>query len=227
MNETGEIPEPASQLLPVLGAEQAGEEMVGQVDSLHYIFDERALQLPEGTAAGEVWVAKDGGWVVKYTLQIQAPVGVLGVGMEGEQTWDYEAAPIESVALPEGCSPALDGYPQLADARDLVRMNGAIRYASAAGLAEAIQFYKDEMAAAGWEEQEAFPPGDDQAVLLFAKAGDQDQQVAAVTLRAKAGGLSVDIQLITTPLAQAPALGELPPQLPGMPALPGIPTTTP
>lgn len=166
-------------------------------------------------------MAREGGWVVKYSLQIQAPLGVLGAGLEGAQTWEYEAAPVQEVGLPEGCSPALDGYPTLADAKDVVRMNGAIRYTSVSGLDEAVQFYQDQMKASGWDEQQAFPATAEQAVLVFNKAGEKDQQVASITLRVKAGALSVDIQAITAPLPPTPAAGT--PQAPGLPEIPGMP----
>ncbi len=225
LTDLGEIPDPASLLLPVHGAVQAGEESVGQVAALHYKFDGRALQLSNGAATGEVWIAKEGGWVVKYALQVQAPVGVLGAGLEGVQTWTYEAAPVQAVSLPEGCSAALDGYPLLADAKDLARMNGAIHYTSASGLDAAVAFYKDQMKAAGWDDQQAFPATADQAILVFSKAGEKDQQLVSIALRSKGGALTVDIQEIIAPLPPTPAAGAPQvPGLPGMPEIPGLPT---
>jgi hypothetical protein len=229
----GDIPDPVLQLYPIKGAEQVGDETLGEIAATHYKFDQRALQLTQGTADGNFWVAKEGGWVVKYSLHIQAPAGVLGAKMAGEQTLEYQAAPIQTVSLPEGCTAALDGYPQLDDAQDVVRMNGAIHYTSAKSLKEAVDFYESKMTAAGWGEQKGFTASAEQAVLTFTKAGEKDQKTAAIALRVKSGVLSVDIQEITTALPSkttTPSAGltfplGIPnasgtPQIPGMPQLP-------
>jgi len=218
--DTGEVPDPASLLRPVAGAQLVGEESIGSISADHYKFDQAALGISQGTAAGEVWVAKDGGWVVKYTLDIQAPEGVLGVGMAGEQTWEYSAEAVDALELPEGCTPALDGYPLLDDAQDVMRMSGAISYTSAASLDQAAQFYREKMTAAGWTEQKAFTASADQNVLLFGKPGDSDQKLVSIGLRSGAAGLRVDIQEITTPLPPTPAPGAG--QAPAIPTIPGL-----
>ena len=59
--------EPASFLAGVRAAEEAGAETVNDVAAVHYTFDERAFgSLPPADSTGEMWVAADGAYVVRY-----------------------------------------------------------------------------------------------------------------------------------------------------------------
>jgi hypothetical protein len=62
----------ASFLPPVNSAKTAGEETVEDISARHYTFDAANIGLAkDAKAAGEVWIAEQGGYVVKYVLQIE------------------------------------------------------------------------------------------------------------------------------------------------------------
>ena len=83
--------EPAGLLAGVVGADAAGNEAINGVSSDHYTFDEHALGLAgRATSKGEMWVASDGGYIVKYLLTTKGDATYFGEGVEGTLSWDYE-----------------------------------------------------------------------------------------------------------------------------------------
>ncbi len=75
----------------MIGANDAGNETVNDIASEHYTFDQRALgQQDLTTSKGEMWVASDGGDVIKYVLSTKADATYFGEGIDGTLTMDYE-----------------------------------------------------------------------------------------------------------------------------------------
>jgi hypothetical protein len=130
-----------------------GAETVNGVASLHYHFDNMGLPLEEQGASGEVWLAQQGGYVVKYTLSIPGPAKPTGQGVEIAETLSYELKDINSstqIELPAGCVPVLVDFPAMADAQNLYRGSGILDYTSPSGLAQVIPFYNQALPPLGW-----------------------------------------------------------------------------
>lgn len=83
--------EPAGFLTGIIGAEGTGNDTVNGVAASHYTFDERAFgQSGIAKSTGEMWVASDGGYIVKYELTTVGNADYFGEGIEGAITWNYE-----------------------------------------------------------------------------------------------------------------------------------------
>ena len=75
----------------VIGADEAGSDTVNDVASDRYTFDQRAVGEDGVTeSSGELWVASEGGYLIKYVLTRKAKADYFGEGVEGTLTLDYE-----------------------------------------------------------------------------------------------------------------------------------------
>ncbi|MEW5989278.1 MAG: hypothetical protein AB1791_21845 [Chloroflexota bacterium] len=190
----------------VEGARRVGEEEVNGVQTTVYEFDDQALNMLEATygvwsqVEGRVYVAQDGGYVVRVVIDAQGNAGLLAGGADtGEGTIHYELnyydfnQPIEIVAPEECLTTAADQYPTLDDAFESSTMGGLVFYKTNHTFDEVVEFYKTEMAAAGWTlgEEMTFAPA---AFLTFSKEGETvqvsiaaDQSSGATTVTIMAG----------------------------------------
>jgi hypothetical protein len=150
--------EPASFLNGVFGADEAGNETVNDVVSNHYIFDQRALGEDGITeSSGELWVASEGGYLVKYVLIRQAGADYFGEGIEGTLTLKYDLTGVNlpaSITLPEDCPPGFVDAPRLLDANNISDNPGELAYDTSTTIADAAAFYRDNLPALGWEPQD-------------------------------------------------------------------------
>jgi hypothetical protein len=147
--------EPIGFLNGVIGADEAGNETVNAVAANHYTFDERAYgQLIIAQSTGELWVASDGGYIVKYLLTTKGNAAYFGEGIEGTLTWDYELTGINqsvTITLPDNCPGGMVNAPLLPDASNILNMPGILTYDTATSLADAAAFYQKEIPNLGWE----------------------------------------------------------------------------
>ena len=154
-NSLSERLEPVGFLNGVIGADEAGKETVNDVATNHYTFDERAFgQLDIAQSTGEIWVATDGGYVVKYLLTTKGNADYFGEGIEGTITWDYELTGINqpvTITLPDNCPGGMVNAPLLPDASNILNMPGILTYDTATSLADAAAFYQQEIPNLGWE----------------------------------------------------------------------------
>ena len=183
-NSLGERLEPASFLTSVIGVEEAGSETVNGVTANHYTFDQRALgeqDLTEST--GELWVASEGNYIVKYLLTRKGKADYFGEGIEGKLTLDYELTgpnqPV-TIQLPKDCPPGMVDAPLLPDASDVEKLPGALSYNTATSLEEAATFYQQELPKLGWT-LEGTADVSESAALLTYKKEDQIMTVAITT----------------------------------------------
>jgi len=169
------------------------DEEIGGIDSRHYQFDEQVLSKVFGEdvgdvkASGDVWIAKDGGFVTKYALVIDVKSGSGGLFdptlASGVIEMSFELQDVNSditIELPEEATAGatLAGF----DGAFPVPDGGRIQAASAnftivesdAPVAEMIAFYEEALAALGWtkDEQGSFSM-DDMASTTFTKDGVQ------------------------------------------------------
>ena len=195
--DTGALPDPAASLPAVYGAEKTGNETINGVAAVHYRFDERALVRYRGVrASGDLWVAEQGGWVVRYTLTVQGPENTLGPKLAGEQSWQYEAIELkDDILLPPGCQSVLVDFPVAPIATGQVSYPGYLAYTSSMPVAGVAAFYQEQLTGQGWQQaiQDA---GDPQAPLLFKKVDTAVEKFAAITLKPATGGTSVEVMVV-------------------------------
>jgi hypothetical protein len=147
--------EPAGFLSGVRAATEAGSETVNNIDAGHYTFDERAFgPLPPSDSTGEMWVAADGGYLVRYLVSTVGDAGYFGEGTDGTVTWDYELTDVNSPAailLPAACTAGSLDAPTPPDATDVVRNASSLSFSTASSLADVTTYYEAELSALGWQ----------------------------------------------------------------------------
>ena len=189
----GDLLEPASFLTGVIGADEAGSETVNDVAAIHYTFDQRALGEDGLTqATGEMWVAAEGGYIVKYLLARTAGADYFGEGIEGTLTLDYELTDINTeiaITLPEDCPPGMVDAPLLLDASNIEKLPGSLSYETSTNIADAAEFYQEELKELGWEPLQD-PPTSEAGMILSYSKGDQ---VMTIILTVSDGKTVVDI----------------------------------
>ena len=141
-----------------------GEEEIDGLQVIHYTFDETAVPASEAqgleSIQGDVFIAKEGGYLVRMVTNMQGDTtflegfeGVIDPVMNVEFNLKDVNQPFEIVP-PAGCegqgAGAESPYPVLEDATDLVSMSGIVSYMTAVSAAEAIEFYQNAMAEAGY-----------------------------------------------------------------------------
>jgi hypothetical protein len=178
----GERLEPASFLTYVVGAEEAGSETINGVTANHYTFDQRALGEQDlSESSGELWVASQGNYIVKYLLTRKGKADYFGEGIEGTLTLDYQltdpAQPV-TIQLPEDCPPGMVDAPLLPDASNVEKLPGALSYNTSTGIAEVAAFYQQEIPSLGWTPEGAADISDSAALLTYKK----DRQILTVVL---------------------------------------------
>lgn len=147
--ETWEL---ATLLDSVIGAESVGAETVNGIATDHYTFDERA-QGASGiaTSDGDLWVAADGGYVVRYTLTTTGGPSHFGAGIDGTWTWGYQLEDVDTplaVELPEGCPPGILDVPLPPDVAQVVSLPGVTFYSTSESVADVLAFYQEQVPAA-------------------------------------------------------------------------------
>ena len=191
----GEQLEPAGLLNFVIGADEAGAETVNDIAVTHYTFDQRALgQEDRAESTGEMWVATEGGYVVKYVLSTTGGADTFGEGIEGTLHYDYELTsvnqPVE-IILPADCPLGIVDAPQLPDASNVLNMPGLLSYDTASSLEDAAAFYQTELPESGWTVFGEPAIFDTAALLVFTK----DDQTMTVNISAENGVTTVHIGL--------------------------------
>ena len=194
-NALGERMEPAGFLTGVHGAETAGNDTVNGAAANHYTFDERAFgQLEVVQSTGEVWVASEGGYIVKYVVTTTGNEDYFGNGIEGSLTLDYELTDINAPVtfnLPEDCPAGLVDAPLLPDASNVINLPGVLTYETSTGLAEAAAFYQEQIPGLGWISLDE-PGITETTAFLEYRQGDQN---LTVILSTEAGVTTVYILL--------------------------------
>lgn len=195
-NSLAENWELAGFLAGVHGAERAGNETVNNVAADHYTFDERALgQLDIAKSTGEIWVASNGGYLVKYVLTTTGNADYFGDGTEGTLTWDYELIDVNqpiTLELPADCPAGMVNAPQLPDASDVLNMPSVLSYNTSTSLTEAAAFYQQQIPTLGWGAQGEPAITDTSAKLTFTQ-GDK-----TMTILISAGEANTEVSILVS-----------------------------
>ena len=183
-NSLGNTWEPAGFLTGVIGAEEAGAETVNDMAVNHYTFDERAFgQLGVAKSTGELWVATEGGYILRYLVTTTGNADYFGEGIEGTLTWDYELTDVNqpvTFALPDDCPEGMVNAPLLADATNILNMPSILTYETASSMVDAAAFYQEQIPSLGWTLIGAPSIAETTAMLEFTQ-GDQNLTVIITT----------------------------------------------
>ena len=194
-NSLAEWWEPAGFLTGVIGAEGAGAETVNDVAASHYTFDERALGLLGlAQSTGEMWIASDGGYIVKYLVTTQGDADYFGEGIEGTLTWDYELTDVNqpvTITLPDDCPAGMVNAPSLPDATNVLNMPGILAYDTASSLADAAAFYQEQIPNLGWALMGQPTIRETDALMEFT----QGDQILTVLITTDTGATTIKILL--------------------------------
>jgi hypothetical protein len=200
----------ASMLEPVAAASFAGEESVDGIAARHYTFDAASLELPEGVqASGEAWIASQGGYLVKYSLQVSGSADYFGEGIEGTQRYEYLLSEVEAhpqVVYPPGCEPVLTEVPAMPDASQVTRLPGTLDFATHASQEQVLTFYADYLEPDGWELASEERLEGQKAVLVYTRG---DSPAVAMLVVVQDGELNwVTVHLFDgEPVASEPGNG--------------------
>jgi hypothetical protein len=171
-------------------------ETVNGVVTNHYTFDQHAVTFGAfATAKGDVWLAQDGEFLVKYVGSATGKDGILsGKSAEGTFTWEYnveDANQLTSIALPKECEgqkPATD-IPVPQNATEKASFGKVVTFKSPDAPADIAAFYKKEMPGQGWAAGEANAMGDLQT-LQFSK---ENRKLSVTITKEEQGGSNVMI----------------------------------
>lgn len=167
---------------------------VNGISTNHYVLDENSINAGLfNSASGDIWIAQDGNFVVKYTGTATGRVIPFGNDdQEGTAAWDYQLEAINaltSIELPEEClaqKPA-DDIPVPASAAEKSQFGGMITFKTGDKPADVVAFYQTEMPKLGWMEGEAGEVGDIRT-LNFTKG---DRSLSIMISPEEGGGVNV------------------------------------
>ena len=134
---------------------------VNGVAADQYQAEQKDLAFGTFTAvSGNLWVAQDGGYVVKYAGEATGKAALIGKGTTGTFKWEYnieDANKVESIQLPPECAAAkpADDIPVPPNATDKGNFGTIITFKSPDDAAKVIDFYKQELPGKGWKESDS------------------------------------------------------------------------
>lgn len=171
-------------------ADFIGEEVINGIDTLHYAFDETSLI--DETAdvewvEGHVYVAKEGGWLVRLSMEGEGVFDEIAEEPEfGTMRIQIDITDINQpleFPIPADCEGEGAGgteWPIMADAYEVSSFGGFLTYKTDLPLAEVLTFYREELAAAGWEESENESFTSEDASILTYYRGEESLNLSIV-----------------------------------------------
>jgi hypothetical protein len=168
----------------VSNAKYVGTETVNNVKTKHYQYDKAATLTVFGQVSGDIWVATDGGYVVKEQVNFTGGRGLFSsTNAKGDGKWLWELTDADqpvAVKAPDNCGGAGADLPVMEDAVEKTTMGDMITYKSPSKLADVAAFYQKQMPAAGWTAQGDPQITDEFAQLEFSKDGQTAQIMLSV-----------------------------------------------
>lgn len=180
----------------VSGAKYVKTDTVNGIKTKHYAWKEGGLVgLGFTSAKGDVWVAVDGNYVVKYTAEATGKDMLFGsTAEEGTITVEYNLTEVNGsfqIEPPADCEAPATDIPVMADAKDKSTFGEMVSYTSASAFADVVEFYKTEMPNNGWQPSGEPTEMEGLAMLEFAKDNrkaqvmisyDTDKQITDVVI---------------------------------------------
>lgn len=181
-------------LFPLHSGSAAGEEAVGGIAARVYDVNTDSLGVKGVEASGKVWLAADGGYLLKYHLELSGSDALYGKGASGTMTLDYELSEVNSdapVSYPGDCQPVLTDIPATDDAQDVHRQPGWLWYVSPSTPDQVQAFYEKYFSGQGWDELDVTASSDGEAEILFSR--ESTGRRATVSLLNGEKGTEVDV----------------------------------
>ena len=174
-----------SSLGGVKDAKFVRAETVNGIKTRYYKYDEKSVTLAGAAkVSGEMWVAIDGGYVVKEVTNWSGVAGLFGAGSnkgDGKWTWEITDANANiTIKAPENCGGEASSFPIMKDATDKSTFGDMLTYKTPSKLADVVKFYQTQMPAAGWKAQGEATITDQFAQMQFAKDGKTAQVMISV-----------------------------------------------
>ena len=166
----------------VSNAKYVGTETVNNIKAKHYKYDDKTATLGVfGQVSGDIWVAEDGGYVVKDVVNFSGGRGLFSgaTNDKGDGKWAWELTDADqpvTVKAPDNCGGAGADLPVMKDATEKTSLGDMITYKSPSKLADVVKFYQQQMPAAGWKAEGEPQITDEFAQLEFSK-GEQKAQI--------------------------------------------------
>jgi hypothetical protein len=173
------VPEPASLLRPLLQPVNFSEspEQRNGISSLHAALDNQAVGASSAArVTGELWVAKDGGYIVSYVLEIEGKADDWGKGIEGTMRWEYDLEEVnQNLGLlpPSGCPLGMVIAPTPGDAASVEAQPGSMTLTTGQDVIAVGKFYRTQLPLEGWVETQPGFLTSRAARLTFLKPGQQ------------------------------------------------------
>jgi len=171
-------------------AKLVGREEVNGIATRHYSFDETVPGMAlgiYGKIKGDVWVAEDGDYTVRYVYSAENDDATYG--------WDWDVYDINvpfTIEPPADAQGARDDIPLMPDAANRSSLGGMTSYESASDANTVLEFYQEQMPDQGWTYNEAESTINEYMISLnFTK---EDVTVSIMIVPDDAGGTSVIIQ---------------------------------
>jgi hypothetical protein len=165
-------------------AKYIATETVNGIRAKHYKYNEKSTTLSAfGAVSGDVWVAVDGGFVVKDAVTWSGGAGLLPgtSGSKGDGKWTWELKDVNApvtIKAPENCGGGASGMPMMKDASEKSTFGDMLLYKTAGPMADVIKFYQAEMPKAGWKATgDPQMMGDELASMEFTNDSKQKASV--------------------------------------------------
>lgn len=133
-------------------------EMVNGVKTDHYKLRKASLGFGVATSqTGEIWVAQDGGFLVKFLGQAVGDFSLSLDKLKGTVVWEYnltEVNKLKEIVLPVECTSTTDAVKDLpipANAVDKSFIGELITFTSPDAPKAVADYYRKELAAKGWK----------------------------------------------------------------------------
>ncbi len=172
-------------------AKLVGEDELNGVATRHYTFDESVLGMGTGayeSLTGEVWVAIEGDYAVKYVFDAEDEESIVH--------WEWEVYDINApftIEPPAEAEGARDDIPLMPDATERTAFGAMVTYETPSDMATVADFYKEQMPAQGWTFEESSSTVTDQFTMLnFVKEGERS---GVMLSPGDSGGTAVVIQV--------------------------------
>jgi hypothetical protein len=183
-------------------AKFVGREDVNGIPARKYAYDKLGFALfGADDLTGLVWVADDGGYIVKEELSWQGGAGPFASlatteDAKGAGKWTWELSDVNrpiTIAPPEDCVSGADlGIPVMSDAAMQMQSPMGMNYTTPSPVEAVKKFYQEEMPKAGWKaEGEPMDFGAEMAQLAYTKDGKTAQIM--ITADSDSGGSAVII----------------------------------
>ncbi len=188
-----------------IGRRSPGTEEINGITCYKYTFDENDFavagsdQTEVSRADGEAYVAVDGNYIVKLSMELEMKAGNTEIASfdSGTMWLDFELSDINQPIVIEPPAEATqqtqgrDDIPTMPDAAVQSAMENFIYFTVDASVADATQFYETQMSQNGWQSEGDPMVMEDTAFLSYTKDG----QTASIVISKDDSGTSVIISV--------------------------------